>query len=56
MKKIYKNLKTYIKIEKTVITFGVIEIEKQKSDQYKRSTSITNIIDVNKIAVSNLVS
>ena len=49
-------MKTYIKIEKTVITFGVIEIENQKSDQYKRSTSITNIIDVNKIAVSNLVS
>ena len=51
MKKIYKNLKTYTKIEKAVITFGVIEIEKQKSNQYKRSTSITNIIDINKIAV-----
>ena len=30
LKKIYKNLKVYIKMEKTIIKSGDIEIEKQK--------------------------
>ena len=42
-------------MEKTVITFGDIEIEKQKSHQHKRPISIKNI-DINKIVVSNKVS
>ena len=47
-------MKAYIKMEKTMIKFGDIEIEKQKFHQHKRPTSIKNI-DINKIAVSNKV-
>ena len=47
-------LKAYIKMEKTMIKFGDIEIEKQKFHQHKRPTSIKNI-DINKIAISNKV-
>ena len=42
-------------MEKTVIKFGDIEIEKQKLHQHKRTISMKNI-DINKIAVSNKVS
>ena len=49
----YKNfLKAYIKMEKTIIKFGDIEIGKQKFHQHKRLISIKNI-DINKIVVSN---
>ena len=41
-------------MEKAVIKFGDIEIEKQKSHQCKRPISIKNI-DINKIVVSNNV-
>ena len=41
-------------MEKTIIKFGDIEIEKQKFHQHKRSISIKNI-DINKIVVSNKV-
>ena len=49
--KIYKFLKTYIKMEKN-IKFGDIEIEKQKFHQHKEPISMKNI-DSNKITVSN---
>ena len=42
-------------MEKTIIKFGDIEIEKQKFHQYKRHISINNI-DINKMVVSNKVS
>ena len=48
-------MKVYIKIEKAIIKFGDIEIEKQKFHQYKRPISIKNI-DINTIVVSNKVS
>ena len=49
-------MKAYIKkLKKTVITFGDIEIEKQKFHQHKRPISIKNI-NINKIVVSNKVS
>ena len=48
-------LKAYVKIEKTIIKFGDIEIEKQKLHQHKRPISRKNI-DFNKIVVSNKVS
>ena len=48
IKKIQTLLKIYIKIEKSVIKFGDIEIEKQKFHQNKRPISIKNI-DINKI-------
>ena len=48
-------MKAYIKMEKTIIKFGDIEIEKQKFHQHKRPISIKNI-DINKIVVSNKVS
>ena len=38
-----------------IITFGDIEIKKQKFHEHEESTSIENI-DVNEIAVSNKVS
>ena len=50
----YKTLKVYIKMAKTIIKFGDIEIEKRKFHQHKRPISINNI-DINKI-VSNKVS
>ena len=45
-------------MEKIIIKFGGIEIEKQTFHQYKRPISIKNIdnIDINKIVVSNKVS
>ena len=42
-------------MEKIIVKFGEIEIDKQKCYQYKRPISIKNI-DVNKIVVSNKVS
>ena len=48
-------MKVCIKIEKTIIKFGDIEIEKQKIYQHKRPISIKNI-DINKIVVSDEVS
>ena len=41
-------------MEKTIIKFGDIGIEKQKFQQYKKRISIKNI-DINKIVVSNKV-
>ena len=41
-------------MEKAIIKFGDIEIEKQNFHQHKRSISIKNI-DINKIVVSNKV-
>ena len=42
-------------MEKTIIKFGDIKIEKLKFHQHKRPISIKNIY-INKIAVSNKVS
>ena len=42
-------------MEKAIIKFEDIEIEKQKFHQHKRPISIKNI-DINKIVVSNKVS
>ena len=42
-------------MEKVIIKFGNIEIEKYKSQQYRRPISIKNI-NINKIVVSNKVS
>ena len=47
-------MKVYIKMEKTIITFGDIEIKNQKNHQDKKPISI-NSIDINKIRVSNKV-
>ena len=47
-------MKTYIKIEKTIIKVGAIEIEEQKFHQHERPISIKNV-DNNKIVVSNKV-
>ena len=47
-------MKVYIKMEKTSIKFGDIEIEKQ-FHEHKRPISIKNI-DINEIVVSNKVS
>ena len=41
-------------MEKTIIKFGDIEIEKQKFNQLKKPNSMKNI-DINKIVVSNKV-
>ena len=41
-------------MEKTIIKFGDIEIEKQKFNQIKKPNSMKNI-DINKIVVSNKV-
>ena len=41
-------------MEKTIIKFGDIGIEKQKFHQFKKPISIKNI-DINKIVVSNKV-
>ena len=45
-------MKVYIKLGKTVIKFGDIEIEKQKFRQHKRPISMKNI-DIDKIVASN---
>ena len=42
-------------MEKTIIKFGDIEIERQKFYQHRRPISIKNI-DINKTVVSNKVS
>ena len=42
-------------MDKTIIKFGCIEIEKQKFHQHKSPISINNI-NINKIVVSNEVS
>ena len=42
-------------MEKTIIKFGDVDIEKQKFHQHKKSISIKNIY-INKIVVSNKVS
>ena len=42
-------------MEKTIIKFGDIKIQKQKFHQHKRPVSIKNV-DVNKIVLSNKVS
>ena len=42
-------------MEKTVIKFGNIEIQKRKFNQHKRPISIKNV-DINKRFVSNKVS
>ena len=49
-----KILKSYVNMEKTVIKFGDIEIQKQKFHQHKGLISIKNI-DIDKILVSNKV-
>ena len=50
-------MKAYIKIEKTIVKFGGIEIKKKKKKfhQHRGPISIKNI-DINKIVVSNKVS
>ena len=48
-------MKVYIKIEKSIIDFGDIGIEKQKFHQYKKPIS-KKYIDINKIVVCNKVS
>ena len=48
-------MKAYVKVEKIIIKFGDIEIEKQKFYQQKRPISIKNL-DINEIVVSNKVS
>ena len=48
-------MKACIKMEKAIIKFGVIEIEKQKLHQHKRPILIKTV-DINKIVVSNKVS
>ena len=48
-------MKVYIKMEKAIVKFCDIEIEKQKFHQYKRPISIKNI-DINKTVESNKVS
>ena len=49
-----KILKSYLKMEKTVIKFGDIEIQKQKFHQHKGPISIKNV-DIHNIVVSNKV-
>ena len=48
-------MRLYIKMKKTTIKFGDIEIKKQKFYRYKRPISIKDI-DINKIVASNKVS
>ena len=48
-------MKVYIKMEKSIIIFGGIEIKKQKFYQHERCILMNNI-DINKIAVPNKVS
>ena len=47
-------MKVYIEMEKAIVKFCDIEIEKQKFHQYKRPISIKNI-DINKTVESNKV-
>ena len=47
-------LEIYIKIEKTIIKFGYIEIQKQKFHQHEGPISIKNV-DIDKILVLNKV-
>ena len=46
-------MKVYIKMEKTIIKFGDVAIQKQKFHQHKRPVSMKNI-DINKIVVSKV--
>ena len=46
-------MKSHLKMEKAIIKFGDIEIEKQKFHQFKRLISYT---DIDKIVVSNKAS
>ena len=55
LKKLWKILKSYIWMEKTIIKFGDIKAKKQKFDQSKRPISIGNI-DVDKIVESKKAS
>ena len=48
-------LKIYIKIEKTIMKFGYIEIQKQKFHQHEGPISIKNADIDNKIVVLNKV-
>ena len=48
-------MKLYVKMEKKIVKFGDLEIEKQTFHQHKIPILIENI-DINKIAVSNKVS
>ena len=48
-------MRLYIKMKKTTIKFGDIEIKKQKFYRYKRPISIKDI-DIDKIVASNKVS
>ena len=48
-------MKGYVKMEKIILKFSDIEIEKQDFHQHKRPISIKNI-DINKIVISNKVS
>ena len=48
-------MKAYIKLEKTIIKSGDIEIQKQKFYRHKGPISIKNT-DINEIVVSNKVS
>ena len=48
-------MKVYIKIDKAVIKFGDIEIEKHKFHEHKSPISIENV-DINEIVVPNKVT
>ena len=50
-----KKMRLYIKMDKIIIKFGNIQIEKQKFHQHERPISIKNI-DINKIITSNMAS
>ena len=54
LKKNIKILKSYTKIEKTIIKFGDIQIRKQKFHQHKEPIVIKNI-EIDKIVVLNKV-
>ena len=49
-------MRSYIKMEKTIIKFEDIEIKKEKFHQHKRLISIKKKIHINKIVLSNKVS
>ena len=54
LKKEQKNLKLYMKLEKTIIKFGDIEIKKKKFHQRKSPILIENI-NINKKVIYNKV-
>ena len=53
--KLKKKFKSNIIMEKTIIKFGAIEIQKQKFHQHRGPISIKNV-DIDKIVVFNKVS